>query len=55
MENQTYTVTCLDCHESISFDSTPELGDVLVCNGCGVELEITNTKPLEVNYLYVRK
>ncbi|PIZ45767.1 lysine biosynthesis protein LysW [candidate division WWE3 bacterium CG_4_9_14_3_um_filter_41_6] len=49
------TVTCPDCENGISVIDGVEDGDILVCEKCGVELEIINTDPIEVDYLYVQK
>ncbi len=50
------TVECLDCESSVALPDNPEVGDVLVCENCGVELEIIETEPeVEVDYLMIEK
>lgn len=49
------TIKCLDCDAPIKLTLPLEMGDVLVCDECGVELEIVNTTPAELDYLLVEK
>lgn len=49
------SVPCLDCLTAIVVPDGSEIGDILLCTSCGVEVELINTDPLEVDYLYVQK
>ena len=49
------TVQCLNCEEMITVKNDLEIGDVLLCSGCNVELEVINLDPLELDYLLVEK
>jgi len=50
------TVPCLDCETPINLPEDPGVGDVLVCDNCGVELEIIETDPeVEIDYLMIEK
>ncbi len=42
------TIICTECEAEISLDSTVELGEIIVCPDCGIDLEITGIEPLEV-------
>ena len=58
MNNQNgVTVSCPDCGVDIAFVEQPEVGDVVVCENeeCGVELEVVNEEPVEVEYLMIQK
>lgn len=49
-------VVCLDCEAAVALPENPGIGDVLVCDNCGVELEIISTEPeVEVDYLMIEK
>ncbi len=54
--NITPTV-CPDCGTVLPIPEDVEVGDVVVCTNeeCGVELEIVNTNPVEVDYLMIQK
>jgi len=54
-EIQTKQVPCLDCDSTLEVVDDIEIGDILVCEGCGVELEVVNNNPTELDYLYVQK
>ncbi len=49
------TVKCPDCGADIKVASDVEVGDVYICDACGVEVEVINTDPIEVDYLLVEK
>jgi len=42
------TVTCPECAAEITLDGSTELGEIIVCSDCGVDLEVTSLKPPEV-------
>ena len=52
---QKKTITCLDCETVIELSDDIEVGDVVVCEECGTELEIISIDPLEVDYLMIEK
>ena len=41
-------VPCAECDQSIKLGLHARLGHQLVCDACGVLLEVVNTRPLEV-------
>ncbi|HEX7973651.1 MAG TPA: lysine biosynthesis protein LysW [Anaerolineales bacterium] len=42
------TVNCSECAAEISLDDKAEVGEIIVCPECGVDLEITSLDPAEV-------
>jgi len=42
------SVTCPECGAETSLDATVEVGEILVCKDCGVDLEITALNPAAV-------
>ncbi|HEX9029879.1 MAG TPA: lysine biosynthesis protein LysW [Anaerolineales bacterium] len=42
------TVTCPECAAEISLDAKVEMGEIIVCPECGVDLEVTSLAPAEV-------
>ncbi len=42
------TVTCPVCEAELELDVDVELGEIVVCGDCGVELEVTELDPLTV-------
>lgn len=40
------TARCPECDGIITFDRPPLVGEVIRCNECGVELEVTSVEPL---------
>jgi alpha-aminoadipate carrier protein LysW len=38
--------TCPECEAVVSVESGTELGEILVCPDCGVELEVTSLAPV---------
>ncbi|MDA1338083.1 MAG: lysine biosynthesis protein LysW [bacterium] len=48
-------VNCPDCSKSVSLPDNTEVGDVLVCDSCEVELEVTNLEPTQVDHLLAQK
>lgn len=41
------TVECPECGATIEIE-TPELGELVVCDACGAELEVTSVEPLKL-------
>lgn len=41
-------VTCVECDASVQTTDDVEVGEVLSCDDCGVELEVTSVDPVEV-------
>lgn len=54
MDKQRKT-NCLDCQKELELPEQAEIGDVLVCDECGVEMEIISVEPIELDYLMVEK
>jgi alpha-aminoadipate carrier protein LysW len=42
------TVSCPECEAEITLDSGTEVGEIIVCSDCGVDLEVTSLKPASV-------
>jgi alpha-aminoadipate carrier protein LysW len=38
--------TCPECEAVVPVESGTELGEILVCPDCGVELEVTSLQPI---------
>lgn len=47
-EKEPKKIKCPECAVEIKLNAEPELGDIAVCNECGLEVEVTNLEPLEV-------
>jgi alpha-aminoadipate carrier protein LysW len=41
-------VICPECEAEMSLESGAEVGEIIVCPDCGVDLEITSLKPAKV-------
>lgn len=41
-------VTCPECGAEISLDARVEIGEILVCTDCGVDLEVITLNPTTV-------
>jgi alpha-aminoadipate carrier protein LysW len=39
---------CPECAAQVSADANTEVGEVVACNDCGVDLEVTKVSPLAV-------
>ena len=48
-------IECPECGEEIKLNDKPEMGDISVCDGCGVEMEVVNTDPIEVEAVVEEK
>jgi lysine biosynthesis protein LysW len=46
------TVLCPECDEKIRIPGKPVLGRRFQCHNCGVELELINTDPVELDWVY---
>ena len=44
------TAPCPDCDAAVVVGSQLNLGDRLLCPGCGVELEVLSLRPFEMEY-----
>lgn len=42
------TVNCPECEAEIALDDSLEMGEIIVCSDCGVDLEITSLEPAVV-------
>ena len=43
-----YTVTCPECAAEIKLDEGTEIGEIIVCSDCGVDLEVIALDPATV-------
>ena len=42
------TVTCPECEAKLGLASGTEVGEIIVCSDCGVDLEVINLEPVTV-------
>ena len=42
------TVNCIECEAVIALDANAEVGEIIVCPDCGVDLEIVSLNPPKV-------
>ncbi len=42
------TVVCPECAAEITLDANTEVGEIIVCPDCGVDLEVTSLDPAAV-------
>ena len=42
------TVTCPECEAQIELETRTEVGEIIVCSDCGVDLEVTSLDPAAV-------
>jgi alpha-aminoadipate carrier protein LysW len=42
------TVTCPECDAQIELNEGTEIGEIIVCSDCGVDLEVTAINPAAV-------
>lgn len=52
---QTKKIICPDCGVEIVMNGNEEVGDILECNECGTEVEITSIDPLSYRELVEEK
>ena len=43
------TVACPECAAEITLDANAEIGEIIVCPDCGVDLEIVSLNPAAVD------
>jgi alpha-aminoadipate/glutamate carrier protein LysW len=43
-----FTVTCTECEAEINLPEDTEVGEIVVCPDCGVDLEVTSLDPAAV-------
>ncbi len=41
-------VNCPECEAEISLEASTEVGEILVCPDCGVDLEVVSLEPAQV-------
>ena len=42
------TISCPECAAEISLEAGTEVGEIIVCPDCGVDLEVTSLEPAAV-------
>lgn len=42
------TVICSECEAEMTLDASAEVGEIIVCPDCGVDLEIVTLNPAKV-------
>lgn len=42
------TVVCPECDAEITLETGTEVGEIIVCSDCGVDLEVISLDPAEV-------
>jgi alpha-aminoadipate carrier protein LysW len=42
------TVACPECEAKLELEAGTEVGEIIVCSDCGVELEVTALEPAAV-------
>ena len=40
---------CLECNTELNIDKDFQVGEIIECSNCGVELELVSTSPLELS------
>jgi alpha-aminoadipate carrier protein LysW len=49
LEKETTTVaTCPECEGNLTLGTDVQVGEIVVCGDCGVDLEVTSLEPLEL-------
>jgi len=49
-------VICPDCHEPVEIkEENPKVGEIIECENCGAEIEITSLEPLSVSLIEEEK
>ena len=46
------TVVCIDCESRIALHGAIKLGQEIVCPHCDAELEVIDTDPVELDWIY---
>jgi alpha-aminoadipate carrier protein LysW len=49
---RTIVVECPDCEDKITMRGPIEWGQQVVCPHCGTDLEVINTDPVELDWVY---
>ena len=49
MSDETHAARCTECGGIVPVPTDVSAGELLVCEHCGVELEVISTAPLELN------
>jgi lysine biosynthesis protein LysW len=52
-EARMFTVFCIDCEGPIRLESKPTEGEIILCSGCGTEMEVINLEPTELDWVYL--
>jgi len=47
-ESKMITVSCTECAAEIKLADNTEIGEIIVCPDCGVDLEVTGLEPATV-------
>ena len=47
MQSQTTIHQCPECEEEIDVTGELMLGELVICDGCGLDLEVTSIEPLQ--------
>ena len=42
------SVKCVECDAAVELSENPEVGEILTCGDCSVELEVTRLDPVAV-------
>lgn len=42
-------VSCPECEAEITLETTTEVGEIIICPDCGVDLEVTSLDPAAVD------
>lgn len=42
------TIKCLECDAEITLDAGTEIGEIIVCPDCGIDLEVLSLEPPEI-------
>jgi lysine biosynthesis protein LysW len=51
-ESKMLMTFCLDCEREIDLEARLIVGQRITCPHCGVELEVINLEPLELDWVY---
>jgi len=42
------TVSCIECEAQLTLETGTEVGEIIVCSDCGVDLEVTALEPAAI-------